>query len=323
MAYARTGELLIGTSDGRVLRYSDTGARLQPDFATGLPVGPMRLTINIDGVVHITPVGGTTVIRFDPYAARLPDLAGATVPLAAALTTGCSPTPVGQGVNVSLAAGISAIFDNVVTAGQTCLQTTALGPGVLTTPRGNTIPSFARKLFEDPGFVVYDITTTAVFTDTVVAEIFAQNPDARVMVAHGSGNVLEEATVLVTPDDPRSRQPSLSEFVIYLDTRPPSQVALIKLANLQNALNTTFAPLINPTILSHLQDLLAQITVAVGNGGADADRPLAISLLKDFKTFTRQNSGEGIPNRAGADGGGNAAGGLISLADTLVFQLTL
>ena len=35
------------------------------------------------------------------------------------------------------------------------------------------------------------------------------------------------------------------------------------------------------------------------------------------------NSGEGIPNRPGIDGGGNAAGSLISDADTLIFQLTL
>lgn len=322
MAFGRSGELLIGTTDGRILRYSGMGVRLQPDFASGLPVGPTRLTVNLDGVVHITPVGSTSIIRYDAYAMRLPNLSGATVPLAAALTTGCVPTPVGQNVTVSPAAGVNVVFDNVISGGQTCLQTTSLGAGVLTSPRGNTIPGFAQRLWEDPGFVVYDITTTAIITNTIAEEFFSANPEARLLVAHGSGGVFSDDTVLVTPDDPRSRTGQLSEFIIYLDTRPNRDVVLLKLGDLQNALNT-YSGLISPSVLSQLQSLVTQITTAVGTGGAETDKTVAIQLLKDLKGYTRQNGGEGIPNRFGPDSPPNVAGTLISLADTLIFQLTL
>jgi hypothetical protein len=322
MAYSRVGELLISTSDGRVLRYSDTGVRLQPDFAIGLPVGPTRLSINGDGVVHITPVGSTSVIRFDAYGMRLPNLSGAAVPLAAAITSGCVPTPVGQNVTVTPAAGVNVVFDNVVTAGQTCLQTTSLGAGVNLSPRNNTIPGFARRLWEDPGFVVYDVTTTATWSDTVAQEFFSENPDARLMVAHGTGGVFADNTVLVVPDDPRGRTGSLSEFVIYLDTRPNRDVVLLKLGDLQNALST-FTEFIGPSQLEQLQTLVGQITTAVGNGGADSDKPAAVQLLGDLKGFVRENSGEGIRNTPGIEGDLNAAGWLISLSDTLIFQLGL
>jgi len=322
MALARNGELLVGTSDGRVLRFSDTGVRLQPDFANGLPPGPVRLSINRDGVVHITPVGSTSIIRFDAYAMRLPDLSGATVPLAAAITSGCVPTPLGQHVTVSPAAGVNVIFDNVIQAGQTCLQTTSMGAGVTLSPHGNVIPAFAKKLFEDPGFVVYDVTTTARFTDTIAEEFFSPNANAHLLVAHGSNGVFSDNTVLVTPNDPRGRTGQLSEFVIYLDTRPNRDVVLLKLADLQGAIGS-FGPLINPTLLSQIQSLVNQLPGLIGNGGADADRPGATNVLKDLKSFIRLNSGEGIPNRSGPDAPPNVAGTLISLADTLIFQLSL
>jgi len=325
MAYTRTGELLVSTSDGRILRFSDTGAPLQPDFAAGLPVGPTRLSINRDGVIHLTPVGSTSIIRFDPYAMRLPNLAGATVPLATAVTTGCVPTPVGQHVTVSPAAGVNVIFDNVIQTGQTCLQTTALGPGVTTTPNGNVIPSFAKKLWEDPGFIVYDLTTTARFTDSIAEEFFSANSNARLMVAHGTNGVFADNTVLVVPFDPRGRTGGLSEFVIYLDTRPNNAVVLLKLADLQNSLNT-FSSVIDPDLLLQLQTMVGLLPAFIGNGGVDADRPGAVSLLRDIKAFIRLHSGEGIRNRPnGPDetGPGNAAGTIISFADTLIFQLSL
>lgn len=324
MAFTRNHELLISTSDGRVLRYSDTGVQLQPDFATGLPVGPTSVAISSDGIVHVTPIGSSSILRFDPYGSRLPALStySSSISLAVSLIPGCVPTPVGQNVNVSLAPGVNVVFDNVVSAGQTCLVTTSLGPGVLTSPNNNTIPSFALKLWEDPGFVVYDVTTTALFTDTISEEFFSPNPDARLLVAHGSGGDFNDNTVLVTQTDPRGRTGQLSEFVLYLDTRPNLDVILLKLADLQNVVNT-FGPIINPSLVPQIQTLVSEVTTAIGSGGSDADRPGAIELLKALKTLIRENSGEGIPNRPGPDGGGNAAGTLVSFADTLIFQLSL
>ena len=110
--------------------------------------------------------------------------------------------------------------------------------------------------------------------------------------------------------------------MVYLDTRANSDVVLLKLANLQNSLNT-FASVISPTLFSQLQSRIAQIALLIGSGGSDADRPGAILLLRDLKGFVRLNSGEGIRNFPGIDGSGNASGGLISFADTLIFQLTL
>lgn len=324
MAFTRTGELLVSSSDGRIMRYSGDGVRIQGDFAAGLPIGATRISINKDGVVHLTVVGRTNVIRFDPYALRLPDLSGATSGLASAVSSGCVPTPAGTAVNVSPAAGVSVIFDHVVDAGMTCLQTTALGAGVTITPRQNIIPPFARKLWEDPGFVVYDITTTASFTDSIAVDLFSQNPEARVMVAHGSGNVFADATTLVTPNDPRARIGGLSEFIVYLDTRQNTDVIALKLHNIDDYLSNK-ACQIADIQLGELRSMLGAIYNLIESmeGRPDADRAGASAALVEFKGYVRANSGDGISNVPGPTGLCNDAGNLLALADTLLFQLSL
>jgi len=320
IAVTRTGTVLVSTSDGRVLAFSDSGSPLGPDFATGLETGPSRLSVNFDGVVHITHVGSSIINRYDAHANRLADLSAGSYPAAAALTSACVPTPAGQSVMVLPAAGVSVTYDNVTQAGETCLTTTALAAGVNVTPQSNTIPSYARRLWEDPGFVVYQLTTTARFTDTIASDFFSMNPDARVLHASGSGNVMEDATTLVTPDDPRVRTKTFSEFVVYLDTRPASDVVLVKLARLQDELDT-FGGSIDPTLRTQIQLLITEAAGLIGSGGADSDAAGAVLVLKQLKQFVRQHSGEGIPNVPGVDGGGNPAGGLIALADTLIFSL--
>lgn len=321
MVVTRTGGILVSTSDGRVLHYSDTGQRIA-DFASGLPAGASRVTANFDGIVHVTPVGGGSVIRFTPYAERLADLSVPSMPVAAAITDACVPTPVGQNVVVSPAVGVNVIFDNVVQAGLTCLETTALGAGVTTTPNGNTIPSFARKLHEDAGFVVYDLTTTALHTDSIAPEFFSHNPDARVLHAHGSGQVMEDVTVLVTPDDPRTRVPDLSEFVVYLDTRPSLDVLLLKLDRLDGFVTEGIVG-VGPDLLDTIQSAVQQAAGFIGAGGPDSDPAQATATLVGLKQIVRQSSGEGIPNAPGPDNEGNVSGILLSLADTLIFHLSL
>ncbi len=316
----RTGRVLVSTSDGRVIAYSETGQRLSPDFATGLAAGPSRISENFDGVVHITHPGSNVINRYDAHANRLADLTVGAYPAAAALTSACVPTPAGQLVTVSPAAGVNVTYDNVTQAGETCLVTTALGAGTTVTPQMNTIPSYARKLWEDPGFVVYQLTTTALFTDTIASDFFSMNPDARVLHASGSGNVMQDTTVLVTPEDPRARTKTFSEFVVYLDTRPRSDVILDKLNRLQEELDT-FGANIDPALRSQIQLLITEVAALIGQAGPDSDPSGAIDLLEQLKALVRQYSGEGIPNVPGVDGGGNPAGGLVALADTLIFSL--
>ncbi|HET9481794.1 MAG TPA: DUF6689 family protein [Candidatus Polarisedimenticolia bacterium] len=328
MAVTRTGQILVSTSDGRILRYSPFGQRLTPDFAGGLPAGPTSLSINFDGIVHVTPIGGTTVIRFNPYAERLADLSSASTPIAAALNSACAPTPVGANVMVSPAAGVNIIFDNVTQAGQTCLQSSLLGPGVVSTPQGNTIPEFARKLFEDPGFVVYNLTTTARFTDSIATEFFSHNPDARLLHAHGSGQVMEDITTLVTPNDPRGRTPLFSEFVVYLDTRTPQIATLTKLERLQGLLDPETGVIgnVSPDLLAALAAQIEVVAAAIGLAGPDSDRETAVGTLIQLKQFVRENSGEGIPNSPGGpegEEGTNAAGSFLSWADSLIFSLSV
>jgi len=320
IAVSRTGKVLVSTSDGRVVAFSDEGQRLSPDFATGLAAGPSRISVNFDGVVHVTHPGSSVINRYDAHANRLADLTVGVYPAAAALTSACVPTPAGQLVSVSPAAGVNVTFDNVTQAGETCLVTTALGAGSTVTPQMNTIPSYARKLWEDPGFVVYQLTTTTSFTDTIASDFFSMNPDARVLHASGSGNVMQDTTVLVTPDDPRARTKTFSEFVVYLDTRPRSEVILDKLSRLQEELDA-YGPSIDPAVRTQIELLITQVADLIGQGGADSDATGAIDLLKQLKALVRQYSGEGIPNIPGVDGGGNPAGGLVSLADTLIFSL--
>lgn len=324
MAFTRTGQLLVSSSDGRIMGYSGDGARIQGDFATGLPTGATRVSINMDGVVHLTVLGRSTVIRFDPYAMRLPDLNGATSPVAAAISSGCVPTPVGSAVNVSPAAGVNVIFDHVVDGGMTCLQTTSLGAGVTTSPRNNTIPGYAKKLYEDPGFVVYDITTTATFTDSIAVDLFSHNPDARAMHAHGSGNTFVDSTTLVTPTDPRLRIGGLSEFVVYLDPRENTDVIALKLHNLDDYLSNRVCQIADIQ-LGELRARLSGIfnLIESTESRTDADRTGASTALVEFKNYVKANSGDGISNVPGADGLCNDAGNLLALADTLLFQLSL
>lgn len=324
MAFTRTGELLVSSSDGRIMRFTGDGARIQGDFATGLPTGATRISISGDGVVHLTVLGRSDVMRFDPYALRLPDLTGATSTVAAAVSSGCVPTPTGNLVNVSPAAGVNVIFDHVVGGGTTCLTTTALGAGVTTSPRNNTIPAFAKKLWEDPGFVVYDITTTASFTDSIAIDLFSQNPMARVLVAHGSGTTFADATVLVTPNDPRARTGGLSEFIVYLDTRQNSDVIALKLHNLDDYLANKACQIADiqlgvlRTKLGAIFDLIESV-----EGRPNADKIAASTALIDLKTYIKANSGDGISNVPGTTGLCNDAGNLLGLADTLLFQLSL
>ncbi|HEY3175212.1 MAG TPA: DUF6689 family protein [Candidatus Polarisedimenticolia bacterium] len=324
MAATRTGDLLVSTSDGRILRFSNTGVRLQGDFASGLPAGPTRISVNGDGVVHLTRQGSSSVVRFDPYAARLPDLNGATSPVAAAITNGCVPTPTGSAVSVSPAAGVTVTFDHVVVGGETCLQTTALGAGVMTSPGGNTIPSFARKLWEDAGFVVYDVTTTAAFTDSAAVDLFSNNPDARVLVAHGTGQVFGDATTLVTPTDPRARTGTFSEFIVYLDTRINTDVVALKLHALDEYVSVK-ACQIADIQLAALRSMVGDITNLIESAEwrSGTDKAGTIAALQEFKSYVRAHSGDGISNTPGSQGQCNDAGNLLSLADTLVFQVSL
>ena len=324
MAFTRTGQLLVSSSDGRIMRYSGDGARIQGDFATGLPTGATRVSINKDGVVHLTVLGKSNVIRFDPYAMRLPDLNGATSPVASAVTSGCVPTPAGAAVNVSPAAGVNVIFDRVVDGGTTCLQTTSLGAGIRTSPRNNIIPGYAKKLYEDPGFVVYDITTTASFTDSIAVDLFSHNPDARAMHAHGSGNTFVDSTTLVTPTDPRARTGGLSEFVVYLDTRENTDVIALKLHNLDDYLSNRVCQIADIQ-LGELRARLSDIfnLIESTESRPDADRTGASTALVEFKNYVKANSGDGISNIPGTDGLCNDAGNLLGLADTLLFQLSL
>ncbi len=323
MAINSLGQILISTSDGRVLRYSAAGAR-GIDFAQGLPAGATRITNGLDGVVHLTVVGGTELRRFDRHGANLPSLSAAAVPMAGTVPGSCVPTPVGTNVTVSPSAGVNVIFDRVVSSGQTCLTTAALGPNQNVSPNGNIIPAYARKLWEDPGFVVNDVTTTAGFTDSIAVDFLAPNPDARLLVAHGSEQTFEDATVLVTPIDPRGRVGGLSEFVIYLDTRPPAAVSLAKLAALQANVANGLNRQVDPQLEAQFQAIVDGITEALGLAGPDADREFAAMQLRQFKALARARSGNGLPNGMDAVPGGgatNPAGDWLAAADTLLWSL--
>jgi len=326
MAAATSGEILVSTTDGRILRYTDAGARLAPDFASGLPLGRTRVSVGLEGLVHVTPQGGSSVIRFDSRGARLTDLFVTGVPLAAAVATGCVPTPVGDNVAVSPGAGVSVVFDRVVEAGQTCLQTTPLAAGETITPRGNLIPDWARKLWEDPGFVVHELTTTACFEGSVGEEFFSQNPDARLLHATGSGQVMEDITVLVTPNDPRGRSGGFSEFVVYLDTRPVRDVILLKLAKLQQELDveSDLAQRIAEEQLEAIRAWLDGMTTLVSQAGPDIDRAEAIRRMLEMKAYVRANTGEAIPGFVcEGTGRSNPAGWLVAWIDTWIFHMNL
>lgn len=323
LAILRAGTVLVATSDGRILKYSSAGQRLYPDFAKGLAAGPMRLSVMMDGIVHATRVGGSVVHRFDSHGLRLADLGSGLSPVASALNAACVPTPVGSHVAVSPAAGVQAIFDFVTQAGQTCLTTTTLPPGSRLTPAGNQIPGYALKLWEDPGFVVYEVTTTALYTDSIGLEFYAENPDARLAHAHGTGSIFEDVTTLVTPNDPRGRIPSLSEFVIYLDTRSAQEVTLLKLDRLRDVLAASEPLITSPDLFDTLDARLQEIAEAIGSGGPDRDQEEAIGLLLEFKALVRQASGIGLPNTPIPAPPNNVSGSLLAWADTLIFHLTL
>ena len=323
MTLSSLGTILISTSDGRVLGYSKTGVRL-PDFAIGQPVGASRISSGIDGVVNLTTLGGTELRRFDRNGHVLSPISISGVPMAGTVQGSCVPTPTGTQVTVTPSAGVNVIFDRVVSAGETCLRSTPLAAGQTLSPNGNTIPPFARKLFEDPGFVVQDVTTTAGFTDSIAVEFLAPNPNARLLVAHGSGQTFEDATVLVTPIDPRGRVGGLSEFVIYLDTRPTTELVLTKVADLQANVANGVNRGVDPDLVALFQGIVDGITAAVGSAGKDADREQASNLIRQFKALARSRSGNGLPNGIDAvpgSGATNPAGDWLAAADTLLWSL--
>src|SRR5678816_2034822 len=92
------GDLLVlSTRPGLVARFIQTGPTTferSQDLISYVPGEPTSMAFGRSG--HMAPVGSTSIMRDGAFAMRLPTPWGATVPLAAALTTGCVPTPVGQ-----------------------------------------------------------------------------------------------------------------------------------------------------------------------------------------------------------------------------------
>ena len=158
-------------------------------------------------------------------------------------------------------------------------------------------------------------------TDSIAVEFLAPNPNARLLVAHGTGQIFEDATVLVTPIDPRGRVGGLSEFVVYLDTRPASQLVLTKVAGLQANVANGVNRGVDPDLVAIFQGIVNDITLAVGSAGKDADREEAAQLLRQFKALARARSGNGLPNGIDAvpgSGATNPAGDWLAASGVVV-----
>lgn len=128
IAFAPSGQFLIASRDGRVLRYDKTGSRLLPDFASGLPTGPLKITVGIqDGVDRVFVSGGGVVSRFTIQAngTGAPDgsLSACSAGGGISLGTGtAAPTAIGTGVHVVPATEVEIDFDDVAASGLTAVR---------------------------------------------------------------------------------------------------------------------------------------------------------------------------------------------------------
>jgi len=322
MAITPLGDLLVSGTDGVVRRFDSAGNRLA-DFAAGLGNGQTRIAVGTDGTVYVTNRNRPALFRFDASGARLSDFGGSLQSPAGVAVHEFAPTPVGQNVTVTPIPGVVVTYDSVVEAGFTSAERTFLDPGETTTPCGNVIPAFAAPPAGDDHFTVIQIETTAGTTDSIEIDLAHPDGNSRGFHAacppHADGGFVD-VTVLAVPGDPRMHIPQFSEFAIVTDTRPNSDVIRFKL----NSLTIMLGPgspseqFIEPATLQTLRTFLNNASFHIGVG----DNPRAIEELRGLIAAVRAGSGTTIPNSASSPGG-NIAGGLVSLADTLIFSLSL
>jgi DNA-binding beta-propeller fold protein YncE len=322
MAFTSTGDLLVSTFDGVILRYDASGNRLA-DFAVNLGRGQTRIAVATSGIVYVTNKNGPALFRFDPSGNPLPAFFGDLQSPAGVATQDLSATPVGTNVTVTPLPGVDVTFDVVNQSGFTTGQQTELAPGVFVTPCGNLLPGFTTPPVGADHFTIIRLDTTAGFTDSI--EVAVTHPDGTSRLFHAPcapsvGDAFEDVTTLAIPGDPRGRIPQFSEFVVVTDTRALGVVIQVK----SDALNALVAPgspaetFINFELLTEIRTLIATANFMIGEGSFSG----AIDQLQALKTLVRQNSGTAIPNSASSPGG-NIAGQLESKAATLIFSLSL
>jgi hypothetical protein len=129
LGFLPSGVILVAMGNGSVLRFDTQGVRLSPDFATGLPSGPMRLAMGVQGGANrVLVAAGNKVYRYtiraddtgqlaDTVGDDLQQAGGVSLPAGAAV-----PTPVGEDVEIAPAPEVELHFDEVTTAGYTSVR---------------------------------------------------------------------------------------------------------------------------------------------------------------------------------------------------------
>jgi hypothetical protein len=243
------------------------------------------------------------------------------VPTSAA-GSGASFTPMGQNVAVSPLVGVELVFDQVLDPGETRVVMTDLGSEATTTPCGNSVPSYAALPVGSSTFPLYDITTDALFTDSV--EVIIDHPDGNSRMLHAAcppdGNGFQPITTLAVPGDPRGRIPKFSEFLIISDLRPTDEILAVQLDRWREALamGSPGVMVLDDNTLFILRSFGRDVFRAL----RENDKLRAKEILQDMIIFVRQESGVSIPNRDGLPGG-NLAGELLSLGATIKFTLDI
>jgi len=228
-------------------------------------------------------------------------------------------TPAGTNVQINPLPELTIIFDRVLDPGQTDVTKTELEPGDRMTPCGNTIPAFVSVPTGVNHFIVYRISTLALFTDTV--EVILDNFDESDRLFHAAcppdAAGFQNVTTLAIPGDPRTRIPNFSEIVVGVDSRSIQDVITAQINVLKEILG------VGSPVSMALDD---QTLFDLRNFGRDLvrarmneDYPLAYEILGSMINYVRAHSGETIPNRVGLPGG-NAAGQIISIDAALKFS---
>ena len=230
-------------------------------------------------------------------------------------------TPAGQNVQIDPFEELSIIFDNVLDPADTTVIRTHLEPGDRTTPCGNTIPGTIGLPGGDH-FIVYNITTLALFTDSVEVIVDQFEDTARLFHAACPPNEdgFQNVTTLAIPGDPRARIPEFSEFVVGIDGMSANDILTAQLGVLRSILDVG-----SPAALAMDDEtlmILRGYAREVFRARNQENLPRAYEILGDLINFVRAHSGTSVPNQA-SQPGGNAAGQLISIAASLKFTVKL